>query len=180
MPLTLDPAESALVVVDFQERLFQAMPERERQHAQRNASTLCWLAHELDIPVLATEQYPRGLGPTVDGLDVGEATEKLVFSAAKEPAFAARLRRTARGTAVVLGMETHICVAQTCRDLLADSYRVVLATDACLSRRPLDWQLGHDRIRTDGGYPLTTEAIAFEWLGTAGTPLFKELSKRIK
>ena len=180
MPLVLSPESSALVVVDFQERLFAAMPEARRDRALRCAENLVWLAGELGVPVLASEQYPEGLGPTVAALAIETRIPKLVFSAAREPAFAKSLVALGRRTVVVAGMETHICVAQTCRDLAADGFVPVLVADACLSRTELDWQLGCERVREDGGRVVTAEAVLFEWLGKAGGPRFKELSRRVR
>ena len=77
-------------------------------------------------------------------------------------------------------METHICVAQTCRDLLTRGYEVWTIADCCLSRRELDWQLGFQRMAKDGAHVVTAEAALFELLGAAGGPLFKELSRRIR
>ncbi len=180
MPLVLSPETSALVVIDFQERLFPAMPEARRARALTCAENLVWLAGELGIPILASEQYPEGLGPTVAPLAIATRIPKLVFSAAREPAFAKALVALGRSTVVVVGMETHICVAQTCRDLLVDGFVTVVAADACLSRTDLDWELGCERIREDGGRIVSTEAVLFEWLGKAGGPRFKELSRRVR
>jgi nicotinamidase-related amidase len=180
MPLVLSPETSALVVIDFQERLFAAMPEARRARALTCATNLVWLAGELGVPVLASEQYPEGLGPTLAALRIETRIPKLVFSAAREPAFGKALVALGRPTIVVTGMETHICVAQTCRDLAADGFVPVLAADACLSRTELDWQLGCERVREDGGRVVTTEAVLFEWLGRAGGPRFKELSRRVR
>jgi nicotinamidase-related amidase len=176
----LAPDTSALAVIDWQERLFPAMPEGIRDQALARAETLLWLAGELAIPVVASVQYPKGLGPLLPQVDVPQPAEKTEFSAVRAPAFAAALRATGRSDVLVTGMETHICVAQTARDLVAAGFETWVAADACLSRRKLDWELGLERIRADGGRVVTTEAALFELVGRAGTPLFKELSRRIK
>ena len=176
----LDPAQTALLVIDWQERLFPAMPEGERDDALRRAGDLVWLAGALEMPVVVSEQYPRGLGPTLAALGPVDAVPKLTFSAFATPDFAARVQACGRPTLLVTGMETHICVAQTCRDAVAAGYDVWLVADACLSRRPLDAALGRERIRDDGARVVTTEAACFELVGAAGTPLFRALSQRVK
>lgn len=187
MATRLDPTRTGLLLIDWQERLFTAMPEDRREDARRRAGDLRWLAGELGLPVLASEQYPRGLGPTLADLATPDPIEKLSFSAWEEPVFAARLAERlplrageAPPSLLVSGMETHICVAQTCRDLVAVGYRVWLVADAALSRRELDWRLAIERIRDEGASVVTSEAAMFELIGLAGTPLFKEVSRRIR
>lgn len=184
MPAHLDPSRSALLLIDWQERLFPAMPEAWREQARARAQTLRWLAGELGVPTLASEQYRRGLGGTLDELAVPDTYEKMTFSALREPALAERLAHLlptgGPRSVIVSGMETHICVAQSCRDLVEAGYQVWLVGDACLSRRTLDWKLGLERARSDGALVVTAEAALFELIGQAGTPLFKELSRRIR
>ncbi len=170
----------ALMLVDWQERLFPVMEESRRDDALRAAVNLRWLAGELGLPVLASEQYPQGLGPTLPQLTVEDAVPKLSFSAMGEPAFVERVRADAADEWVVCGMETHICVAQTVLDLRAAGQSVRVVADATLSRRPLDWQLGLDRMRLAGAAVDSAEGVLFAWLGRAGGPLFKELSRRIR
>lgn len=176
----LDPADTALLIVDWQERLYAAMPEPVRAGALRQAETLLWMARELGLPVLATEQYPRGLGPTLPQLAVPEALEKLRFSAVQVEAVAAALQQAGRRQVLVTGMETHICVAQTVRDLAGLGLQPWVVADACLSRRKLDWRLGLEHMRGQGACVVSAEAALFELLGAAGTPLFKALSQRIR
>lgn len=179
-PARLSPDSTALLVIDWQERLFPAMPEGSREDALARAGHLVWMAGELEMPVVATEQYPRGLGRTLAALPVVEPIEKLTFSAWDAPAFQERVTGLGRRNVLVVGMETHICVALTCRDLVAAGYGVWLVADACLSRRKLDHDLGVERIRGDGARVVTAEAALFELTDTAGTPLFKQLSARLK
>lgn len=180
MSRRLDPSQTALLLIDWQERLFGVMPEPHRDGGARRAGNLRWLAGELDMPVLVSEQYPRGLGPTLPSLEVTDAIEKSCFSALGCAPFMDALKATGRTRVLLSGMETHICVAQTCADLLDAGYAVDVVADACLSRSKLDWRLGLQRMRTDGARLLTTEAVMFELIGAAGTPLFKAVSKRIK
>ena len=179
MPPSLDRASTTLLLIDWQERLYDVMPRERRESARAAAGLLRWMAGELGMPILASEQYPRGLGSTLSDLATPDPVEKMTFSALRTPAFTTRLGPAPRAV-LVAGMETHICVAQTCRDLVAAGHQVWLVADACLSRRPLDWELGVARIRQDGATVVTAEAALFELLGEAGTPLFKELSRRIR
>ena len=170
----------ALLFIDWQERLFPVMGEKVREQNLKNAVNLHWLARELNVPVLFTEQYPKGLGPTVSALEAQSATEKVSFSAVQTEGFVEIIQQLERQVLIISGMETHICVAQTARDLRAAGYTVVVPADAVLSRRKLDWKMGLQRMVSDGCRLNTTEGILFEWLGRAGTPLFKEVSKRIR
>jgi len=167
-------------VIDWQERLFPAMPQAHRDRALARASDLVWLARSLDMPVIASEQYPKGLGSTLDRLGIDEAVSKTTFSALKEPKFAACLTQNARHQIILTGMEAHICVAQTACDLLRAGHEVWVVADAVLSRRTLDWSLGIERMRNAGAVIVTAEAAMFELLGQAGGPIFKELSRRIR
>jgi hypothetical protein len=178
--LRLDPADTLLAIIDWQERLFSAMNLDSRDEALTRVGHLKWLADSLSLPVVVSEQYPRGLGPTVSALGVDGAISKTSFSAMEAAGFAAAVAETGRSTVVLAGMETHICVAQTCRDLLAAGLVVCVVADACLSRRRLDWELGLERMRFDGARIVTAEAALFELLGDAQSPLFKELSRRIR
>ena len=180
MSRRLDASQTALLLIDWQERLFGAMPEAHRDVAAKRAADVRWLAGELGVPVVTSEQDPRGLGPTLPVMQIDDAIDKSCFSALACAPFAAAVRATDRRRVLVTGMETHICVAQTCADLLDEGYAVDVIGDACLSRRTLDWRLGLQRMGTDGARLMTTEAVMFELIGAAGTPLFKEVSRRIK
>jgi nicotinamidase-related amidase len=174
------PENSALLLVDWQEKLYGVMSESHREPALKAALNLKWLADCTQMPVLASEQYPKGLGPTVLSLRSEPTVEKVTFSAMATEAFAAKVGELGREHVIVTGMETHICVAQTCRDLVDAGHTVWLVADACLSRRSLDWELGVERIRADGARVVTSEAILFDLIGTAASPHFRDLSKRIR
>jgi nicotinamidase-related amidase len=167
-------SRSHVLLIDFQERLFQAMPEH-RDRAASAAATLLWLADGLGVPVTATEQYPKGLGPTVEGLRRPSALQKMAFSAARAEGFP-----PLAGTAVICGMEAHICVAHTVADLRAAGRDVVVVADACLSRKDADRDAAYAWMRGLGAAVLPVETVLFGWLGTAEHPLFREVSKRIR
>ena len=178
--LPLSATTGLLAVIDWQARLFPAMDETRRSHALARAGDLIWLAQALEMPILVSEQYPRGLGSTLPELGVEGAIPKTSFSAIGEPKFAEALAAANRRQVILTGMETHICVAQTCRDLLAQDREVWVVADACLSRRTLVWELGLQRMRDDGARVVTAEAVLFELLCNAGGPIFKEISRRIR
>ncbi|MBL8666768.1 MAG: hydrolase [Rhodospirillales bacterium] len=173
---------SCLLVVDIQERL---APKVKAPHAViENAAVLLKVARRLDVPVLVSEQYPRGLGATVPELAAllvdGETIEKLHFSCIAEQGFADRFRGLGRPQAVVAGMEAHVCVLQTADDLLAGGTETFVVQDATSSRTECDHAAAMARLREAGARIVTTEMVVFEWLAKAGTPAFKELSPLIK
>jgi nicotinamidase-related amidase len=174
--------ESCLIVIDMQERLVPAMQAPAR--TIRNAKILIIAAKRLGIPVLLTEQYPKGLGHTVpdlarvaDGLTV---LEKLHFSCMEDDGFAAAFRALGRRQAVIAGMEAHICVMQTAATLMEEGYEVFVVTDVTSSRTLESEKACLDRLSSGGAGIVTTEMVVFEWLGEAGTPAFKELLPLIK
>lgn len=181
-PFTLDRGRTAIVLIDFQIKLFQAMDETIAFRHAKNAEHLVFAAGAFGLPMLITEQ--NKLGRTMPSLQVPEGAEvhegKTQFSCLKHPGFAEALKATGRQQVVVAGMETHICVAQTVRDLRLAGYEVVVAADACLSRRRVDWRFGLTRMKGDGARCWTTEAILFELLGAFEGPLAKEISRRVR
>lgn len=184
--LRLDPRQSVIIVVDVQERLFSAMPELAANDLVRSATVLLETAKLLGVEVLATEQYPEKLGATLSPL-AEKLTEiaapripKLDFSACREGAFVAALAKLERRTAIVIGMETHICVFQTARDLAIRGLNVHVPMNGVASRRDDHRVTGLDLCRAAGATVTTTETIVFDWLGRAGSDTFKQVSKLIK
>jgi nicotinamidase-related amidase len=176
--------ESCLIVIDMQERLVPAMQAPAR--TIRNARVLITAAAELGVPVLLTEQYPKGLGSTVPELAKTAAgaqaqiLPKMHFSCMEDEGFAAAFRATGRRQAVIAGMEAHICVMQTAVSLMEQGYEVFVVTDATSSRTPESEKACLDRLQACGAGIVTTEMVVFEWLGRAGTPAFKALLPLIK
>jgi nicotinamidase-related amidase len=168
---------AGLLVIDIQERLLPAMWEPDRVVA--NARRLVEGANILGVPVFVTEQYRRGLGPTVPAIaDVipGFApVEKLVFSAGDVPGIAQALPAHGVESVLLCGIEAHVCVCQTALDLIANGYRVFVAGDATSSRTPANHQAALDRLRSAGAVPVSTEMALFELLGEAGTEDFKRI-----
>lgn len=142
-------------------------------------------ARLLHIPVIVTEQYPKGLGPTVkkikDGLnDHYMPIEKITFSCCRDKTFVDSLRRAGRKRVILCGMETHVCVLQTCVDLLREGYYVHAVRDAVCSRAEDNFMTGIDFMRDAGAVITCTETVLFQLLERAGTEEFKVISKRIK
>ena len=186
VPTLLRRERSHLVVVDLQERLLPAIHAGEA--ALRRACILVEAAGRLDVSVTVTEQYPRGLGPSVAPLrDVLPAAarmvEKITFAATGAPDFAARvagLRASGRDQVVVCGTEAHVCVLQTALGLLASGLAVFVAADAIGSRAPESVATAMTRLVQAGCVAVTTEMVVFEWLERAGTDTFRGVSALIK
>ncbi|HET9753501.1 MAG TPA: hydrolase [Myxococcales bacterium] len=182
-PLALHRGDAFLLVVDVQERLATAMPGAALADLEKNVAVLIRAARRLGLPVVATEQYPKGLGHTVPALRelLPEAPmEKLEFSCAAAKPVARRIAATGRKQAIVAGMEAHVCVFQTVRDLLAGGFSVFLAQDAVISRSDGNRAVGLRLCEKAGATLTSTEAVLFDLLGVAGTPEFKELAPLIK
>jgi len=173
--------QSALLVIDIQERLAPAMQGID--DVIKNTKTLLRAATLLEAPVLVSEQYPKGLGITVPDLRpmISEGTiEKISFSCMGEADFAERFTSLGRGQAVVAGIESHVCVLQTVMDLLASGIQVFVVSDATSSRTTANCELALRRMQAAGAEIVSTEMVVFEWLGHAGTDAFRELSRLIK
>lgn len=184
--MLISAQRSLLLIVDVQQKLAPAMASLDRLLA--NLTILLRAAHPLGVPVLASEQYPRGLGPTLpevaallappDGAP--EVFEKSHFSCAAEPGVAERLALTGRDQIVIAGIEAHVCVLQTALELRAAAWSVFVVADACSSRAPASAEQAMDRMRQHGVTVVNTEMVLFEWLHRAGTPAFKTLSSLVR
>lgn len=183
MKLTLLPEDTAIIVVDWQERLVAAMPSAVADRHAENVTHLLTLAARLGLPVVATEQYPRGLGATVPAIAAllpAAAHAKTAFSGWSEPEIAAAIRATGRRRLVVVGMETHICVFQTVRDLVAAGYAVQVPVDGVVSRSKSNHRVGLELCRLAGAVVTSTEAALFDLLRVGQGEAFKEISRRIR
>ncbi len=176
--MLMDRERCALLVVDVQARLLPAI--HEGQAALESCVWLVRLAQRLGVPVLATEQYPKGLGPTVPELAAvlpAEAVaDKLHFSCVAGQCLP-RLEGGGRPQLVLCGIEAHVCVLQTALELRAQGREVYLVEEATGSRRPADKALALARLRQGGVRIVSREMVAFEWLRVAGTELFKAVSQ---
>ncbi|MDD2700984.1 MAG: hydrolase [Sideroxydans sp.] len=175
---------SLLLVVDVQERLSAAMAQDELHRVVKNGGILLDSAHALTVPVIVTEQYVKGLGPTVAPIreKTGSATfhEKISFSCCGNEAFMSQLRRSGRDQVVVCGMETHVCVQQTVLDLLQEGFVVHVVSDAVMSRASANRDTALGVMTLAGAVPASTESVVFQWLKVAGTDVFKQVSKLVK
>ncbi|MTJ81564.1 MAG: hydrolase [Telmatospirillum sp.] len=174
--------QSSLLIVDVQERLAPVMSDPRRVIA--GCALLMRAASRLDVPVVVSEQYPKGIGPTVfdlrEWIPADGAVAKLAFSCADEPAVMERIAAPARPQVVMAGIEAHICVLQTALGLKERGYEVFVAADASASRRTENETAAWDRLRSAGIATVTTEMVVFEWLRRAGTPAFKDLVALVK
>ena len=177
-----NPAGIGLVVVDVQERFAPVIPEFES--VVQNIVALVKGFQEFNLPVVLTEQYPKGLGKTVPAISgcfsAFDPIEKLAFSAVQDSGFTARIGHLGIHAFVVCGLETHICVHQTVCDLLHGGYRVWVPFDAVGSRKPQNRSLALGRMEKAGAIPTSTEMLLFEMTMRAGTESFKKIQNLIK
>ena len=184
--MLLSREKSQLLVVDIQANLLAAITSKER--VVERCERLLRAASALNIPVTVSEQYPRGLGPTVDPLrdllGKGSAViEKVEFSCAKNAALRERmhdLRRQGRSQVVIAGIEAHVCVTQTAIDLEEQGFEAFVVADAIGSRAPESRELAISRLLRSGADVVDSDMVIFEWLGRAGTPEFKDLLALLK
>ena len=184
--MLMNAKASTLVVIDLQERLAPAISGGDE--VLRRAGQLIEAARNLDVPVIVTEQYPKGLGPTVPAIKAALPNDalilsKLSFSAGKDTGFleAWNKRRAEGRTQVVLcGTETHVCVLQTAADLKARGAEVFLVADAAGSRSEANKDAALRRLAGMGVECVTTEMVLFEWLEKAGMEEFRTVSKLIR
>lgn len=178
----LDRGRSLLLVVDLQESYRDKLHEEER--TVRAATRLLDAAGLLGLPVLLTEQYPKGLGATREEiathLPAGtERFEKVAFSALGADGLEEALDRHGRDQVVVAGIETHVCVSQTAHDLLARGLQPHVVRDATTSRFALEDRWGYEKLIGSGAVPATSEQVLFEWLETSRAPEFKAVHKLV-
>lgn len=178
----LDREQSLLLVIDLQES-YRGKLHRE-DSVIATSRRMIEAAGILGIPVVVTEQYPKGLGRTraeiAEKLPPGSTVvEKTSFSVLGAPALVERPETLARSQVVVIGIETHVCVNQTVHDLLARGHRVHAVRDAVTSRFALEDQTGWAKIVGSGVVPTTSECALFEWLGDAKAAEFKAIHKLV-
>ena len=178
----LNRSHSGLVVVDIQERLLPFIFEKEQ--LIQTSVRLIKGAAILGIPIFATEQYRKGLGPTapeVAAAITGFAPlEKVTFSACGAEDFSEALKRKEVKNVILCGIEAHVCVLQTCLDLLDHDVNVFVAADAISARNPENSRLAMQRMHDAGAVIASTEMILFELLGRARTDEFKQVQMLVK
>jgi nicotinamidase-related amidase len=180
----LQAEKSSLVVIDIQQKLLPPIYEKER--LLRNAQLLLRLAKIVNLPVLAAQQYTKGLGPIVPEiaslLPNGAGFEKMEFNCFGCDEFSSAVKALPkdRNTLIVCGMEAHICVTQTVLSALNKGYLVHVASDAVSSRAEWNWKIGLRRMEAAGAVISCTEMIIYELLHNSGTAAFKEMLKHLK
>ena len=171
---------AALLVVDMQDKLLKLIPDHER--VVTKLVTLIQGAKLLKLPTWATEQYPRGLGPTaaaIAGL-IPDRPAKTTFHCCAVPQLLEQLYGRNVRHVTVAGIETHVCVAQTALELLDLGFAVQVPADAVASRHRIDWEFALRRLERAGAVVTSTESVLFEWTETADRPEFKAISELIK
>jgi len=181
----IDPQQALFLLIDFQTNLAVAMKKDVYANCERNAGLMISSCNSLQVPVLVTEQYSKGLGPTVERLKTGlkehyKPVDKLTFSCYRDPGFQASLSQQNRKYVLVAGIESHVCVLQSVIDLVVNGYYVHVLSDAVCSRYKSDWVNAMRYMREAGAVITTTEIAVFQLLQKAGTPEFKAISALFK
>ena len=178
--IKLEPTRSVLIVVDVQPAFLRGIHESERVLAR--ATFLARAAEALGVPVLATEQNPDRMGGTHPELapHVGAPFPKMTFSCIGCEDLVSAMEFTGRRQAVLVGIESHICVGQTAQDLLALGYEVAVCPDGVSAGSLEAHKLGMERMRDAGVVPVHTEAVAYEWMGTAEHGAFRQVLELVK
>ena len=180
----LNTKNSLILIIDIQEKLKAAVFNGDS--VTNRAKILSKAAEILDLPVVVTEQYPKGLGNTISEIKENLNTEntkifeKKSFNALTEPEIKKAIKNCGRKNIIVCGIETHICVYQTAAAFINSGYNVTLAADCCGSRSEYEHNMAINNMRTENIKIKTTEMILFELLKTAAHPNFKEIQNLIK
>ena len=178
----LEKENTGLLIIDVQEKLMQVMGQRQR--IVENIKKLVLLSKLFDFPVILTEQYPKWLGPTIpevaESLPGYEPISKLHFNCCDLDAFNHRLDSEGLSNVIITGVESHICVFQTCFSILERGYRVHVPQDAIDSRTDENWRVGLDLMKQAGAVITSTETVIYQVLIKAGTKEFKQMLKVMK
>lgn len=177
--MLLNKEDSVLLLVDVQEKLTPAVLESDAFIAR--CEWLLKLAIKMGVPILASEQYPKGLGSTIEQLrpyfNSHKCVEKIHFSCMHEPNYTQRLHEYNKNQLILIGIEAHVCVLQTAIEMKGAGLDVYVVVDAVSSRHAVDLKYGLKRMKQEGIHLVTAEMVFFEWIRRAGTPEFKALSK---
>ena len=179
-PELMSASDTGLLVVDVQQKLINLIDRHEQ--LVWNIRRLVEGAKLLGLPVMATEQYPQGLGPTAAELVtvLDKVFDKTAFSCGGSPEFTRELQSTGRRNWLVCGIEAHVCIQQTVLDLVAEGLRIYVAADAVGSRARLDYEIALRRMESAGATITTVEAALFEWCQNSKAPQFKQISKLVQ
>lgn len=180
--MKIDKTKTAAVIIDIQERLLPVMEGKDQ--VLKSSQVLVQGLQELNVPLLVTQQYTKGLGETVSELstliDNFSPIEKTSFSCYDEPAFVEALEETGKQNVIIAGIEAHVCVLQTAIDLKEAGYNPIVVVNAVSSRSELDYQIALERFKLEGIVLATYESILFELTKGAKAPEFRTISKLVK
>jgi nicotinamidase-related amidase len=179
----LERDQAVLVVVDVQERLVPVMDQDRYAEVLRNITFVLKSARLLGVPVVGTEQYPRGIGHMVPDLADAcrdKVIEKLTFGCCGEPSFIEHMNSLGRRQAIVVGMEANVCVFQTVLGLLREGFDVHLVRDGIMSRGEIDYLNALESARSAGAVVTTSETAVFQLVKVSSDPQFKEISALVK
>lgn len=179
----LNLEDSLVLIIDVQEKLLNAVFNKEQ--VEKKSAIVAEAAKNLGIPVVVTEQYPKGLGNTIPAVknalaEDTEIFEKTAFSALNNEEILEAIKKHNKKQILIFGIETHICVSQTTAALRELGYEVSVIKDACGSRAEEEYLAGLERMKDNGAYIITTEIALFEWLKGAKHPNFKAVQALIK
>ena len=180
---TLSIDNSLLLIIDMQDKLLSAQTNREK--IQKNTAVLAKAAQILGIPVVVSEQYPQGLGGTTLEIrrnltDNTRYYEKKSFSCCINSGFEVLIQSSAKKNIITCGIESHICVYQTVRDLIKQNYNVFIVKDAISSRKEFERNIGFERMTSEGAIPVCTEMVLFELMKCSSHESFKQIQALIK
>jgi len=174
--------DTVAIVIDIQEKLLPHIHDNE--HILDNSVILIEGLRVLDIPVLISEQYRKGLGPTVEKIQHAfpafQPMEKMTFSCCDDQDIMSVLREQDRKNVILLGIETHVCVLQTVLDLLENGFQPIVVEDCTSSRKTIDKEIAIERMRQEGAIVSSYESILFELARISGTETFKSISRLVK
>lgn len=177
--MLLNKEDSILLLIDVQEKLLPAVLNSNA--LIERCEWLLKLAKKMNVPILVSEQYPKGLGPTLKQLQVyfnpQDCVDKTHFSCMSDASYVQHLKQFHKKQLILIGMEAHVCVLQTALEMKEQGFEVFVVVDAVSSRGEQNLKYGLKRMKHDGVHLVTSEMVFFEWLRMAGTPEFKELSK---
>ncbi len=176
--------DTFMMLVDLQEKLAVTMKKKVQEELKKNCNIMLKTAKQFDIPVIVTEQYRKGLGETIpelqDEIKGLDNLEKTFFDCTKDAEIDKKIQSLGRKTAILMGIEAHICLLQTAMSLLKRGYKVIIAADAVASRKKLNWQTALKSMETAGAVLYPTETISFMIIEQAGTAQFKALAPLFK
>ena len=183
--LKCSASASLLLIVDIQQQLGQAMPDKVLNRVVSNSALLARSAGLLDLPVLRTEQYPKGLGPTVPEIleslpESSQSFEKTSFSSMGAKGLSSVVESSGRRQIIIVGMEAHVCVLQTALDFLANEMDVYVVEDAVCSRRLENYQNALDRLRQTTAQVVSAESVIFEWLADSRHEQFRAIQPMLR